>query len=486
MAESQSSLGARAVKGAVWSGASSIILRLGSLTVGIILARLLTPEAFGVYAVALTVQSILMTIADFGLSADLVRSDEPERIAPTVATLGLVSGTVVTAITVISSHWLAELLGSPEAAPAISVLAFTLLLAGVSLVPYAMMLRRFQQRELFLIGVADFIVSTTVTLSLVAAGYGVMALAIGRVAAQVVASTLQFIYARLRPRFAIDREVVRPVLEFGVPIATANLLAWGLINMDNIVLARLAGATALGYYVIAFNVSSWPMSALAQSVRAISLPYFSRTENATEALSRIVAIGWAAALPAGAVLAVLSAPVIGVLYGDKWLPSAPVLAALGVFGSLRVIFDILTAFLYAKGLSKPVLWVQILWLITLTAGMVLATQAFGIVGAGWVHVLVAVVIVLPAYLIALRQSGFKVRDVLRRSWWPTVATLPAAAAAWAAAWALESPVAQLLVGGLVAVVVYGLVMRPWALREWRAIRPPVGDGLPPEIAGPQG
>ncbi len=475
MAESHGSLGAKAAKGAVWSAASSIILRLGSLTVGIILARLLTPEQFGVYAVALTVQSILMTIADLGLSADLVRSKEPEKIAPTVATLGLVSSSLVTAVTFFGSPLLAELLGSPEAAPAIAVLAFTLLLAGVSLVPYSMMLRRFQQRELFLIGVVDFVVSTAVTLALVAAGYGVMALAIGRVAAQTVASTLQFMYARVRPQFGIDRAVVSPVLAFGVPIATANLLAWALINIDNIVLARIAGATALGYYVIAFNVSSWPMSALSQSVRAISLPYFSRTENSADGLSRIVAVGWAVALPAGAVLAVLSGPVIGVLYGDNWLPSAPVLAALGVFGSLRVIFDILTAFLYAKGRSKPVLWVQILWIVTLTAGMVAATQSFGIVGAGWVHVLVAVLVVLPAYLLALRTSGVSVLGVLRRSWWPTLATLPAAAAAWVICLYVVNPVAQLLLGGFVAVAVYAAIMWPWGVREWRAVRPADSD-----------
>lgn len=483
MTESSGSLGAKAARGAAWSGAGSIFLRLGSLTVGIILARLLTPEEFGVYAVALTVQSILMTIADLGLSADLVRSDEPEKIAPTVATLGLVSSGIVTVLTVAGSPMLAEMLGSASAAPAIAVLALTLLLAGVSLVPYSMMLRRFQQRELFVIGVVDFVVSTAVTLILVAGGYGVMALAIGRVAAQLVASTLQFFYAKVRPKFGLDRAVVRPVLAFGVPIATANLLAWGLINIDNLILVRIAGATALGFYVIAFNVSNWPMSALSQSVRAISLPYFSRTDNSTEGLSRIVAIGWAVALPVGLVLAVLSAPVIGVLYGTNWLPSAPVLAALGVFGSLRVIFDILTAFLYAKGLSKPVLWVQILWLIALTAGMVMATQAFGIVGAGWVHVLVAVFIVLPGYLLALHLSGVSVRAVLRRSWWPTVAAVPAGVVAWVVCLLVGDPLLQLLLGGMVAVAVYVATMWRWGMREWRAISPTDGKAEPVQTQG---
>jgi hypothetical protein len=76
-------------RGLAWSAASNLILRFGSLAVGIVLARLLTPEQFGVYAVALTVQAVLITFADLGLSAGLVVSDDPDREVPTVAALGL-------------------------------------------------------------------------------------------------------------------------------------------------------------------------------------------------------------------------------------------------------------------------------------------------------------------------------------------------------------------------------------------------------------
>jgi lipopolysaccharide exporter len=470
MSDAGSNLRAKVARGAAWSSVSTITLRLGSVVVGIVLARLLTPSEFGVYAVALTVQSILMTVADLGLSASLVRSDEPERIAPTVATLGLAIGATTTAITVATSSLLADLLGSPPAAPAISVLALTLLLSSVSLVPYSMLLRRFQQRELFIVGVADFVVSTAVTLALVALGFSVMGLAIGRVAAQVVSSALQFFLARVRPRFRIDRDVVRPVLGFGLPIALANLLAWGLINIDNIVLVRVAGATALGFYVLAFNISNWPMSALSQTVRAVSLPYFSRTGNADEGLARFVGLGWAAALPAGGLLAMLSAPLVFTLYGQRWLPAAPVLAALGVFGALRVIFDIFNAYLFALGHSRPVLVVQLLWLVTLTVGMVFATRAFGILGAGWVHVIVALVVVLPAYLVILRRAGVGLLVVLKRAWWPSVATLPAAGAVVLTQSLVSGPVLRLLIGGAVASAVYLVVMWPWARREWRKVR----------------
>ena len=123
-------LGRSVRKGLAWSFANTIILRLGSLIVGIVLARLLTPEVFGIYAVALAVQSILMTLADLGLSADLVRSRDPGRREPTVATLSLGSGVLLTALMAALASPLADAMGTPQAAPVIVVLSGTLILSS--------------------------------------------------------------------------------------------------------------------------------------------------------------------------------------------------------------------------------------------------------------------------------------------------------------------------------------------------------------------
>jgi O-antigen/teichoic acid export membrane protein len=469
-------------RAAGWSGISTIVLRLGGLAVGVVIARILTPEQFGVYAVALTVQSILMTVADLGLSAELIKSSDPERKAPTVATLGLTIGGLLTLGTVITASSVATLLGSPAAAPAIMVLAFTLLLGGAGVVPYAYLQRRFQQRELFFISTIDFVISTTVTLALIAAGWGVLGLAFGRLAAQTVSTTLQFVLAKTKPRYRIDRRVVRPVLAFGLPIAGANLLSWALLNVDNVVIARIAGPTALGFYVLAFNISNWPMNALSQMVRSVSLPYFARVDDrAPDAVPRLVAIAWAAALPAGALLAVLSSAVIEFVYGTKWLPAAPVLAALGIFGGLRVVFDIFAGFLYARGRSRPVLWVQLVWFAAIVIGMIAATTAYGIVGAGWVHVAVAVAVILPAYAIALRAAGVRLVSILREAWLPTAAAAVAALAAALVGSLLDGALLRLLAGGLAAGVVYLALMGRWIAAGWRALRH--GDPVKPDSEG---
>lgn len=200
-----SMLRARVGSGLAWGTVNSLVLRLGGFAVGIVLARLLAPEQFGVFAVALTVQAVLMTLADLGMSTDLIRSSNAAQKAPTVATLALLSGAALTASLASSAQGIADLLGSSAAGPVIAVMAFSLVLAGAGVVPYAALQRAFAQKKLFAIASADFAVATALTVILLLAGWGVMGLAVARLVSQAIALVLQFLLSSQKPRFGLTQ-----------------------------------------------------------------------------------------------------------------------------------------------------------------------------------------------------------------------------------------------------------------------------------------
>ncbi|MPQ99437.1 oligosaccharide flippase family protein [Modestobacter sp. I12A-02628] len=452
-------------RGLGWSAVSSLLLRAGSLVTGIVLARLLAPEDFGVFAVALTVQAVLVTLADLGLSADLVRAEDPERRAPTVATLSLVSGALLTVLMIVTARPVAIALGSEAATPVIVVLACTLVLSGAGVVPYAQLQRRFEQKKLFAVDASAFLVSTAVVVALVLLGVGPMALALSRLVGQVVTTCLQFALARVRPRFGFDRQVAGSALRFGAPLALANMLSWALLNIDNVVVSRSLGVVALGFYVLAFNVSSWPMTAIGQAIRPVTLAAFSRQqdEDPGPGLGRATALTAAVAVPAGALLAVLAGPVVAVLYGERWAPSAAALAGLAAFGALRIVLDVLATFLIARGSVTAVLVLQVVWAVTLVPVMVLATARGGLAAAGWAHLAVALLVVLPGYLVAVRRAGASPWTVLGRLWPPLLAVVPAVLASGLLSARVEHPALALLLGGTVGLAVYALLIGRWAL-----------------------
>lgn len=474
----------RISRGLAWSSLNSIVLRMGSFAVGILLARLLAPEQFGVFAVALTVQTVLMTLADLGMSADLIRRPNPEKIAPTVATLALVSGGSLSVILAVNAQSIANLMGTAAAGPVIAVMSLSLVLASAGVVPFAALQRDFAQKKLFGIASAEFVFGTALTLLLLLAGWGVMALAISRIASQALTLVLQFILSGKRPTFGFDRAEAPGVLAFGIPVAGANMLSWALLNVDNVAISRLAGPVALGFYYLAFNISNWPMSALGQVVRSISIPAFSRLATGRRDLSLALVMGpvWAMSLLIGFLLAVTSAPLVELLYGEVWIPAAAILAWLGVFGALRTLFDLSASYLLARGAARSTLFVQLAWIAALIPAMIVGVSLAGTTGAAIAHVGTAVLLVCPAYVLALRLCGADVVAILRQLWPPLLAAIPAAAAALVAVALLPGPLAGFLGGGVAGTVAYALLLGPWFLRRIRALKSwrPTADPAPTE------
>ncbi|WP_193614061.1 oligosaccharide flippase family protein [Nocardioides lijunqiniae] len=483
-------LGARVRTGIWWSALNNLTLRLGTLVTGILLARLLDPEAFGVFAIALTVQTALMTLSELGLAADLIRHGDVDRRGPTIATLSLVSSGFLTVAVLLAAPAFADFFAAPEATAVIRVMALTLLLAGIGVVPFARLQRDLRQRELFHIELVAFVLSTGLALGLAVAGWGAISIAIGRLVSQTAVVVLQFVLTRTRPRVGWDRSVAWSGLRFGLPLSLAGLLSLGLLNVDNVAVGRLGGVTVLGLYSIAFNLSSWPSSIVGTAIRAVAMPAFaeihrSGTGDATATLARACGLTWAVAVPMSVGLAVLAHPVVTILYGERWAAAATALVWLAPLGALRILIDVWVAYLTAHGRSLLLLSCQLLWFLSLVPAMWWAVQGRGLAGAGLAHVAVASLVAVPAFLVALRIAGVGSGPVVRALGVPIAAAVPTVGVGVLAVAALDDPWLQLSVAGLAMSGVYALAAGPH-LRRLTLDDVPADRSPPPATASTVG
>lgn len=472
---------ARVRRGLGWGVTSNIVLRLGNVLVSILMARLIAPEQFGVFAVAMTVWSILGTLAEFGLGADLVRAEDIERRAPTVATIGLATGGVLAASMVVAAGPLAASFNSPESVGVIRLMAISIAVFGVTIVPAARLQREFRQGTLFVVNGAGMLASAAVMTVLATHGVGPASLAWGQVTAQVTIAVGLFLLTRTRPHFGLDRVIALESLRFCLPLAMANMLSWVLLSVDTLVVARLLSPVELGLYVLAFNVSSWPMSAVGQGLRVVALPAFSRvtsTEDRNRALIRCVGPVVAVAALMALLLGTLATPLVTFLYGERWHEAAGALAGLAIFGGLRVMLDLVATFLIAVGTTTAVLVVQVVWLAAMVPVMVVGVSRFGLDGAGWSHVVVGCAVVLPCYLICLRRVGVDVLGFLREWLVPLGSAVPAVAVCFWIGGRDAAPIILLVAGTTAALLLYALPLAPWWLRRINLLRhPPLEEEL---------
>ncbi|WP_326551989.1 lipopolysaccharide biosynthesis protein [Micromonospora sp. NBC_01813] len=465
-------LGGRVKRALAWSTLNSIALRFGSLGVGILLARLLAPEEFGVFAVALTVQTIVISLADLGMSADIIRHGVQGR-AGTVTTISSVAGVLLASGMFLAAWPVAAAMGSPQATPVVQVMSLTLVLSGLSVVPYAVMQREFRQRAQLGLDGASLVLSTVVTVGLVLLGMGAMALAISRVLAQSMVTVLQFLLTRSRPTFGFDPAVARSLLRFGVPLAGANVLSWVVMNVGHLTVGATAGAVMLGLYTLAFNISTWPMSALGVAIRAVALPAFATVTDPRRKAAGFVsaaALTWSLALLVGVLLSGLASVVVPLLYGQRWSMAADALAGLAFFGAFRVLFDLVATFLIAVGASRALFVAQVVWLAALFPAVILGVRWYGLAGAGVGHALVCALIILPMYAIALRRHGVRLRSLTGALVLPLVVAAPAVVLGLFVVRSLPGALWQLLGGGAVMTVAFVGPLLPWLRRRLRELK----------------
>ncbi|MDQ0636124.1 lipopolysaccharide exporter [Arthrobacter pascens] len=488
-------MGQKVRRGLVWSTASNIVLRLSNLAVGIIMARLIAPEAFGVFAVALTTWSILGSLAEFGLGADLVRRDDYQRHLPTVGTLGLVLSSILAGAMYFAASHVAIFFGSPEATSVVQLMSISIFLIGLSVVPAALLQRNIRQGTLFAVDASSMVISTLVMALLAITGFGPAALALGRIAGQSAAVVMQYIAVGRWPEFGWDREVAREAVGFGLPLATANFVAWLTVSVDNLMVARTLGPLELGLYALAFNVASWPMSVAGQSVRVIALPAFSRlasTVHRGRAMVQVSGPIWAVSILVAVGLMFLAPQLVSVAYGDVWMGAVVAVVPLAAFGAFRVIFDLAATYLIASGHTRRVLLIQAIWLVTLIPAMFVGVQSAGLAGAGWAHVIVALAVVLPAYLISMRRSAVPTLGFIGAWIVPTLAGLPLAGVLWLTTVTIPVRWLALTVGTIAGSIAYALPLMNWWLRQVRELsrlqggqvtEPGRAEGAEPELDG---
>jgi PST family polysaccharide transporter len=447
-------------KGALWVVASNLLLRLANVGVTAVVAHILSPRDFGVFAVALTAYVIVFSVGELGVTSCLARADlDIDALAPTVASISILSSAILAGGMVALARPIGAALGSAAAAGPIKVMALVLVLMGIFAVPNAQMVRDFKQDKIFLANAISFIPSTVLLIILAKSGSGAMAFAWSRVGGQIAAIVVLVAVSprRYLPGFA--RSALSVILAFGIPLAGANFINYILLNVDYAFVGHLLGAARLGVYVLAFTLASAPYSLLSGVINSVAMPAFSRVKHDPDLLKSAMAGALRAVslivLPMCAMMLALAHPLVLTLYGSKWAASANVLEVLSIYGAVFVVCLLFANMLTSLGRTKFLLVLQLIWIGTLVPAMALGVHSDGVVGAGYAHVAVIIPIVLPSYLFALRRVTGVSLMALGRSLLPALlASAAAALAAWAAASQLSSPLAQLVVGLAAGGVVY--------------------------------
>jgi O-antigen/teichoic acid export membrane protein len=451
-----------ALKGGRWTAGKAVSVQMLSAVATMILARLLTPEDFGIVAIVTLVLLLFAIVTDVGFGASIVRRESVDsNYLSSMFWASSALGLVTMGLSVIGSTVFATAAGDPAATPYLVVASVILMFRMVATVPRYLLLRRFRFGAAAGAEVGAFALYMALAIPLAAfTPLGAWAIVLGRVAASGCRLTIEWMLSGWWPQMYFRLAEVREDLAFNLGYLGQRVSEYTSQNIDYWLVGAILGTATLGVYYIAYvlpNVLRQRLTTAVDQTLFVTGASFAndraRVSRAyTEALRLAALVGY----PMLVGLALVAAEIVPIAFGEQWLDAVAPMSILAIAAAVNIAGPIGSATLAVIGLPHRNIAVNLTSVTLIAVGVAATIRVGELVAVAWVVLGATVVAVLLQMALLLRPLALSWRSVVNSLWPATVAVAVMAAAVFATRAAITS------LGGLwfrlSALVIVGVVV----------------------------
>ncbi|WP_456427415.1 lipopolysaccharide biosynthesis protein [Rhodocaloribacter sp.] len=450
----------RTVRNAVVTVGSQWARYMLSLGGAMAMARLLTPEDFGLFAMVLAVTAFFAAFRDLGLPmATVQRKAITHAQVSTLFWINVGAGAALALVTVGLAPLVAWFYEEPRLTGIMAALAAGHLLTGVSAQPMALLYRRMRFGRVAALELGALIFSLVVGIGLAWQGWGYRALVAKMLTAAAVVAVGVWFMLRWRPSAPRRGTGVRPMLAFGGHLSAGYVFGYLARNLDNILIGRFVGSAALGFYTKAYQIVLMPVSQFFAPLSSAFLPTLSRLQDDPARFRAFYRKGTlmltSLGMPAIALAFVSAEKVVGIMLGPQWTAVVPLFRMLAPAAFIGT-FYLTTDWVYlALGQTRR----QLRWTIfaeTLTILAFALGIRWGAMGVAAAYTVMTGALWGPGLRYCFRESPLGMRDFASAVWRPATASLGAAAGLFGVR-ALAPAGGGLLLAFAFDAAVYGLL-----------------------------
>jgi O-antigen/teichoic acid export membrane protein len=421
-----SDLGGKAATALRWAGGATATGQLITWAMTILVIRILTPEDYGLMAMATVVIAFLMLVNELGLGAVIVQRESLDLdTVRTIFGITLIVNTLFFALLWLAAPLISGFFHEDRLTTIVRVLALQFVIAAFEIVPVAQLERNLDFKRKSLANLAANVAGGAASLVLAYRGLGVWALVSGNLVLVTTRMVLLNIAAPFLHLPAFNVRAAANALAFG-GLVTLERAMWFLYSQaDVFVVGRLLGTRILGVYSVAMQLASLVMHKTGGVLYEVAFPTFARTQEDRRRLSAYVLkakrlVGFFG-FPIFFGIASVAPEMVQVLLGSSWSAAAPALCLLSLVMPLRMASNVLPPALQGSGRPDVSVLNLLLALVVMPLAF-LAGARWGLLGVCWSWVLAFP----PVYLMMLLRSrhvlGVGVGEVLRTMALPALAS----------------------------------------------------------------
>ena len=409
----EQSLKDKTVKGVGWNSVDRLANYGIGFVVGIILARLLSPEEYGLIGIIGIFTAVFNIILDSGLSTALIRKDGvTNEDYCTVFWTNLLLSFVLTALLYFCAPIIGDFFKRPELVPYIHVMSFILVINALSITQQTRLTKKIDFKTQTKISLISYSLSGVIGIAMAYMRFGVWALVAQQMSARILTTILLWFYNKWVPAIVFSWNSFKELFNFSWKLLIAQVIASVFSQLYNAVIGKIYSPNTLGQYTRAHQYGNLLSLSLSDVVLKVSLPVMSSIQNEDERLLQafrtIIKITTLVSVVLLVGMSACAKSLIYVLIGEQWLPCVPMMQILTFSLMIYPLQNINVNMLIVQGRSDIQLLLQIIKCV-LAVGPILV----GIyVGIYWM-LLSSVVLSWVALLLNSYYSGKK----FKYTWW---------------------------------------------------------------------
>lgn len=432
-----------------------------------ILARILSPEEFGVVAVALTIVQFLAMIGGAGLTASLVvQRDEDMDTVHSVFWANLMISCLMAVALYVWADFFATVLGAPDAAYLIRIMSVLIPIQLGGDVAYSLLARRMNFSKDAIWSMISESLGAIVAVILALMGYGIWALVAQLFVSAIVRLAGLYTVSRYFPRLVFKPRRLLALSRFSLSVMGSEIANFITFQSPMIIISRSLGLADTGTYAAANRFSSIPNQVVLSGVMGVLFPAFSRMEHDRERRSQALMLSTQVTTvllaPMMFGLWAVAEPAMLVIFGPKWAYAWPVLGLLAISKAILTPCSTFIPYLKGIGQSHILFWSAIVRAVITTAAVAYAAAVGTLVDAMVALCLVNIVTLVGYSWAVFRADSMPFLKGLYLSCRPMVTAMLMAVAVRflleAFSQYLPSAMLQIAVGGAVGAVLYGLLV----------------------------
>lgn len=324
------SLKDKSVKGAAWSFADNIASLGITFLVGLVLARLLSPDEYGLIGIILLFITVFNGIIDSGFTIALIRKkDATDRDYNTVFIANLAISILLSILLFLCAPLISSFFKRPELTSLTQVMSIVLIINALSIVQNAVITKRIDFKTKTKASLISSIFSGIIGIGMALLGFGVWSLVGQQVSRQTINTLCLWIYNKWIPNFTFYWDSFKELWSFGYKLLISGLIDNIWREVYQAVIGKCYSAETLGQYTVARQFTTIGSSNLNTIIQRVSFPVLSSIQDNKDKLKegyrRIIKLSMLLSFVLTLGMAATAKSLIQVLIGDQWLQCVPML-----------------------------------------------------------------------------------------------------------------------------------------------------------------